>query len=239
MTKLTACVFGASGGIGRALVEALAECDDVALVHAGARQLPPAGHKIRPFRFDLLDEGSIAAAAKTMAGMPPDFVIVATGALSFVDGTGPEKSLRAIDGTRMAELFALNTIGPALIAKHILPLLPRDQRSVFALLSARVGSITDNRLGGWHSYRASKASLNMLVRNFVIEIGRTHPQAVVVALHPGTVDTELSRAFQRGLPEGQLTTPDAAATHLLRVIDSLGPADSGGFFAWDGQAIPF
>jgi NAD(P)-dependent dehydrogenase (short-subunit alcohol dehydrogenase family) len=139
----------------------------------------------------------------------------------------------------MAALFALNTIGPAVIAKHMLPLLPRGRRSVFAALSARVGSITDNRLGGWHSYRASKAGLNMLVRDFAIEMRRTHPHSVIVALHPGTVDTPLSRAFQRNLPDGQLTTSQDAAMHLLAVLDGLTPAESGGFFAWDGQPIPF
>jgi Dehydrogenases with different specificities (related to short-chain alcohol dehydrogenases) len=110
---------------------------------------------------------------------------------------------------------------------------------VLAVLSARVGSIGDNRLGGWHSYRASKAALNMLVRTIAVELGRTHPQAVLVVLHPGTVDTPLSRPFQRNLREGQLMTSEQAAAHLLSVIDSLTPADSGGFFAWDGQPIAF
>ena len=174
-----------------------------------------------------------------MAAAPPGITIVATGALAFGDGAPPEKTLRAIDADRMAGLLAVNTIGPALVAKHVLPLLPRDRRTVFACLSARVGSISDNRLGGWHSYRASKAALNMLVRDFAIEMRRTHPQAIVVALHPGTVDTALSHTFQRNLPEGQLTSPAQAAGHLLQVIDALTPQDSGGFFAWDGSAIPF
>ena len=241
---LTACVFGATGGIGRALVEALAARDDVALVHAGGRRVPEfdaaqTGTKVRPFQFDLTDEATILAAANGMADAPPDLIIVATGALTFADGTAPEKSLRAMDAGRMAAIFALNTIGPALIAKHILPLLPRERRGVFAALSARVGSVSDNRLGGWHSYRASKAALNMLVRNFAIEMRRSHHHAVVVALHPGTVDTGLSRAFQRNLPAGQLTTSADAAAHLLTVLEGLSEADSGGFFAWDGQPIAF
>ena len=236
---VTACVFGASGGIGRALVDALAARDDIALVHAGARGAVEAQGKVRAFRFDMTDEALIAAAAQGMADTPPDLVIVATGALAFADGEGPEKSLRGIDAARMAELFAINTIGPALIAKHMLPMLPRGRRSVFAALSARVGSISDNRLGGWHSYRASKAALNMLVRNFAIELRRTHPQAIVAAVHPGTVDTPLSRAFQRNLAEGQLTSGAQATAHLLAVLDGLTPADSGGFFAWDGRPIAF
>jgi NAD(P)-dependent dehydrogenase (short-subunit alcohol dehydrogenase family) len=240
---LNACVFGATGGIGSALVEALAARADVALVHAGGRRVPVfdgrEASKVRPFQFDLNDEATIAAAAHGIALDPPDLIVVATGALTFADGTAPEKSLRAIDADRMAQMFALNTIGPVLIAKHMLPLLPRERRGVFAALSARVGSISDNRLGGWHSYRASKAALNMLVRNFAIEMRRSHPEALVVALHPGTVDTGLSRAFQRNLPEGQLTTSGEAAAHLVAVLNGLTPADNGGVFAWDGQPIPF
>lgn len=236
---LIACVFGATGGIGGALVEALAAREDVGLVYAGGRRQPAPTGKVTPFRFDLTDEGSIAAAAQAMSATPPSLVIVATGALMFTDGAGPEKSYRAIEKDRLADMLALNTIGPALIAKHVLPLLPREGRGVFAALSARVGSIGDNQLGGWHSYRASKAALNMLVRDFAIEMRRSHRDAVVVALHPGTVDTALSRAFQRNMREGQLTTPEHSALHLLQVIESLTPSESGGFFAWDGQPIPF
>ncbi|MBB4858531.1 NAD(P)-dependent dehydrogenase (short-subunit alcohol dehydrogenase family) [Novosphingobium chloroacetimidivorans] len=239
MSKRNVCVFGATGGIGAALVAALAERDEVACIHAGGRRLPEAGAKVRPFAFDLLDESSIVEAAAGMAEAPPDLIVVATGALAFKDGSGPEKSYRGIDAARMSEMMAVNAIGPALVAKHVLPLLPRDRRAVFAILSARVGSIADNRLGGWHSYRASKAALNMLIRNFAIELRRTHPQTIVVALHPGTVDTPLSRAFQRNLPEGQLTASHEAATNLLGVINGLTPADTGAFLAWDGQRIPF
>lgn len=151
----------------------------------------------------------------------------------------PEKTLRAIQPEAMARMFAVNTIGPALIAKHWLPRLPKDRRAVFAVLSARVGSIGDNRLGGWHGYRASKAALNMLIANFAIEMRRTHPLAVIVALHPGTVATGLSRPFQSGVAPGQLFSPETSAAHLLDVIDRLTPEDSGGFFAWDGTRIPW
>ncbi|VWX46456.1 SDR family NAD(P)-dependent oxidoreductase [Novosphingobium sp. 9U] len=239
MSTLNACVFGATGGIGGALVSALADRADMALVHAGGRTLVEGGSKVRPFVFDFMDESTIAAAARDLGEAPPDITIVATGALAFSDSAGPEKSFRSLDPVRMSEMMTLNAIGPALIAKHVLPTLRRDRRAVFALLSARVGSIADNRLGGWHSYRASKAALNMLMRNFAIEMRRTHPQAVVVALHPGTVDTPLSRAFQRNLPEGQLTSAEQAAGHLLKVIEQLTPAESGAFLAWDGQHIAF
>ena len=231
-----AAIFGSSGGIGAALVRALAEGDVEVL--AGSRSgTSPALAGVTPFAFDLTDEASIAAAVEPWKDDPPDLVIVATGVLTLPDGTGPERSFKALDGDALVEMVRINTIGPALIAKHVLPLLPRDRRSVFAALSARVGSIGDNRLGGWHSYRASKAALNMLIRNFAIEMGRTHKQSVVVGLHPGTVDTPLSEPFQSGLPEGQLTDADEAAANLLAVIDSLGPDQSGDIFDWKGERI--
>lgn len=190
------------------------------------------------FRFDLTDENSIAAVAASMADEPPNLVIVASGVLTLADGTGPERSFRQIDTKAMEQVFRLNTIGPATVAKHMLPLLPRDRRGVFAALSARVGSISDNGLGGWHSYRASKAALNMLIRNFAIEMSRTHGNAAIVGLHPGTVDTALSEPFQSNLPKGQLVEPAVAADNLLTVIDGLGPADSGKIFDWKGEEIP-
>lgn len=239
MTMMKRCaVFGASGGIGAALTALLAAREDVQAVHALSRS-GGAGHgKVVAHRFDLLDESSISSACEAI-GTPLDLVIVATGRLVRETGDGPEKSWRALDAGTMAELYAINTIGPALIARHTLPLLPRDRPAVFAAISARVGSISDNRLGGWHSYRSSKAALNMLVRNLAIELARTHPHAVAVTLHPGTVDTPLSRPFQRGVPAGKLFTPERSARHLLDVIDGLTAAQSGRLMAWDGAEIPF
>lgn len=235
----TAVVFGASGGIGRALTEALAASGRYARIHAGGRQVPddlPSG--VEPFAFDLGDEASIAAAAHRIGG-PVDIVLVTSGVLQdLARAITPEKSFRVIDGAAMAQVLAVNTIGPALIAKHFLTLLPRDRRAVFAALSARVGSIGDNRLGGWHAYRASKAALNMLVTNFAIELKRTNPLAIVAALHPGTVATDLSRPFRRGVAPERLFSPAVAAGHLLAVIEALTPADSGGLFAWDGTRLP-
>jgi NAD(P)-dependent dehydrogenase (short-subunit alcohol dehydrogenase family) len=197
-----------------------------------------AGPKVVPFAFDLLDEGTVAAACAAIGG-PLDLVIVATGRLTYADGAGPEKSTRALSGEHLAEMFAINATGPALIAKHALPRLRKDARGVFAAISARVGSISDNRLGGWHAYRASKAALNMLVKNFALELARTHPQAIAVTLHPGTVDTGLSAPFQRGVAPEKLFTPEVSAAALQRVLDGLKPAQSGGLFAWDGAEIPF
>lgn len=234
----SAAIFGATGGIGHALCLSLAEggCD---LVHAGSRKgTEPVGPAFRPFAFDLTDEDSIAAAAAAMKDDPPEWVIVASGVLTLHDGTGPERTLKRLDPEAMAQVLALNTIGPAMIAKHMLPIMPRERRFVFAALSARVGSISDNGLGGWHSYRASKAALNMLLKNFALEMGRTHKDGVVVGLHPGTVDSELSAPFQSNLPEGQLTAPDEAAANLLGVLAGIRPEDSGKVFDFAGKEVP-
>lgn len=233
---LNTCIFGASGGIGAAFVRRLQVETDVAAIFAGARSTIEAGAKVRPFSFDLGDEASISEAALKIGS--PDLTIVATGMLHSAD-VQPEKTLKMQTPEAYAAAFAINTIGPALIGKHLLPQLPKDRRSIFAVLSARVGSISDNRLGGWHAYRASKAALNMTVRNFAIEMARTHPQAIIIALHPGTVDTELSQPFQRGVAPEKLFTANYAAEQMLQVLGDLTPEDSGQLFAWDGARIPF
>ena len=231
-----AAVFGSSGGIGRALGEALVK--QGVEVWAGCRSGNPRIAGAHTFPFDLGDERSIADAADAMRDAPPDLVVVASGVLTLDDGAGPERSYRSLDPDAMERVFLLNTIGPAIVAKHMLPLFDRKERCVFAALSARVGSISDNRLGGWHSYRASKAALNMLLRNLAIELARTHKQAVVAGLHPGTVDTRLSEPFQSNLPDGQLTAPNHAARSLLDVIAKLQPSDSGNVFDYAGKAVP-
>jgi NAD(P)-dependent dehydrogenase (short-subunit alcohol dehydrogenase family) len=231
--RASAVVIGASGGIGGALEAVLLEEGAFAAVHGFARSRRGAQH------IDLQDEASIAAAAAHVAAGPaPALVIIATGLLHRGDG-GPEKALRDLDPAWLAEVHAVNAIGPALVAKHFLPIMPRNGRTVFAALSARVGSIGDNRLGGWHGYRAAKAALNMLVRNFAIEERRRNDRAIVVALHPGTVDTALSRPFQGNLPPGQLFTPERAALQLLDVIEALKPADSGRLFDYEGREVEF
>lgn len=231
-----AVVFGASGGIGAALSIALAQNGCRVLAGSRSGRLPR-GQGIAHFHFDLANEQSIADAAAQAGKLKPDMVIASTGVLTLSDGTGPERSYRKIDARVMAEILHINTIGPALIAKHFLPCLPRDRRAVFAALSARVGSIGDNDLGGWHSYRASKAALNMLIRNFAIEMSRTHKQAIIAGLHPGTVDSKLSEPFQHNLPAGQLTEPHVAAQNLLNVLENLNSDDSGGVFDLAGKRI--
>ena len=188
-------------------------------------------------RLDLASEASIATAVRGIDG-PVALVLVASGRLHG-EGVTPERSFAELDGEVLAQSFQVNAIGPALVAKHLAPRLAKDQRVVFAALSARVGSIGDNRLGGWYGYRASKAALNMMVRTLAVELARSRPLSVCVALHPGTVDTALSRPFQRHVPPGKLLAPALSAERLLDVLDRLEPKDSGGFYAYDGTPIPF
>jgi len=218
-------VIGATGGIGAALSEALEQRGDRVL-RIGRRTTPG---------LDLLDEASIVAAARA-AGTDLSLVIDATGFLHDARFQ-PEKSLRQIDAAQMAYSFAINATGPALLMKHFLPLLARNGRAVFATLSARVGSIADNRLGGWHSYRASKAALNQILRTAAMELVRTRPQTICVALHPGTVGTTLSGPFAKGGLEGQSSAQSAA--RLLAVIDRLTPAETGLLLDQHGVVIPF
>lgn len=219
-----ALVIGASGGIGSAIAARL-EAD------------PRAGTVTRLSRsvdgVDLTDEGSIARHAAQLEGRRFQLIFCATGALT-IDGRGPEKSLRQIEQQAMLQQFALNAVGPALVIRHFAPLLPRDAPAKMAFLSARVGSIGDNRLGGWISYRAAKAALNQIIRTASVEIARSHPQAVLAALHPGTVATPLSADYAGRHPA---TLPEDAAANLLTVLDRLDPTRSGSFHAYDGEEI--
>ncbi|MBB4955095.1 NAD(P)-dependent dehydrogenase (short-subunit alcohol dehydrogenase family) [Agrobacterium vitis] len=221
-----ALVIGASGGIGTAFVDVL-------------RADPACGQVVTLSRqadgLDITDEASLAAAAERLAaqGMMFDMIICATGALT-INGVGPEKAIKAVTAEGMAAQFALNAIGPALVLKYFTPLLSKSNRALMAFLSARVGSIGDNRLGGWMSYRAAKAALNQIVRTAAIEIARTRPQAVVVSLHPGSVATSLSADFAVGHARIQ---PQESAGLLLNVLDHLSPEQSGGFYAYDGTTI--
>lgn len=228
-----AVVIGAGGTIGAALVRALAVGRLTAPVVAVSRtELPPAPG-IRPLCADLTDEASIAGAAAEVRRIgAPGLVLVATGWLHDA-GRRPEKRWEDLSPEALAHAFAINATGPALVAKHFLPLLPPDRRAVFACLSARLGSIGDNRRGGWYAYRASKAALNMLVRTLAIELRRRAPLAVCVGLQPGTVHSPLSAPFVTAGAKHA----DTAAAELLSVLDRLTPADSGHQYAWDGSRI--
>jgi NAD(P)-dependent dehydrogenase (short-subunit alcohol dehydrogenase family) len=232
MTGQSAVIFGATGGIGSAIADALeadSRFDDVVrFSRAGDSPVP----------VDLTSEASIRDAAAWMKEnrISPSMVFVATGLLHD-DQRGPEKSIRQLDADWLLKSYQVNAVGPALIAKYFLPLMDRKEILRFAVLSARVGSISDNRLGGWYGYRAAKAALNMMIRNLSIEWSRKNDRSIIVALHPGTVDTALSQPFQGNVPSAKLFDSKRAARQLLDVLDALKPADSGKIFAWDGAEI--
>lgn len=232
----SAVIIGSSGGIGCALVEALVAAGDHAPVFAFSRRAEAVAGTVAG-AADLLDEASLAAAAARVATAGPvDLVIVAAGILHG-EGVAPEKSWAALHAAQMTRVLQINMIGPALVAKHFLPLFTKAAPGRFAALSARVGSVSDNRLGGWYSYRASKAALNMLIRNLAIELSRRSPGSLCVGLHPGTVATPLSAPFQRGVPPEQLFSTEQSAAHLLTVLHTLTPAQTGRCFAWNGEEI--
>ncbi len=232
-------IFGAMGAIGGAFSDAVGQQANAGPLVTTSRSAGSFAASAQHFACDLVDESSIAAVATAVTEMAPfDLVINATGLLhDEAADVHPEKAMRQISADAMARVFGVNAIGPALVMKYFLPLMARDKKAVMAHLSARVWSISDNRLGGWYSYRAAKAAQNMLVRTAAIEFARRAPAAVIVGLHPGTVDSNLSAPFQGSTPREKLFTPAQAAAHLLNVIENLSPADSGGCFAWDGARL--
>ena len=228
MAPMKAAIIGASGGIGKALADEL-EGRGAEVLRLSRSSLPP---------VDFDSEAGIAAAAEALRDNSPfDLILIATGLLHG-SGVEPEKTVRAVRGDALDRYFRVNATGPALVIRHFLPLLRRDRRAVMAALSARVGSIEDNRIGGWIGYRASKAALNQIIKTVAIELARTMPQAILVGLHPGTVDTPLSQPYQRNVPPEKLFTPQRSAAALLDVLDRLGSGDSGGCFDWKGERIP-
>lgn len=231
-------IIGSSGAIGGAFVEALSAQYPAAHISAFSRSgTGESKPNVSYYKVDYSDESSIAEAAEIASKEQPiDLVIVATGILHEGEMM-PEKSLRDLSHEKFQRLFEANTITPALVAKHFLPKLQKDNRAVFAALSAKVGSVSDNYLGGWYAYRASKAALNMIIKNSAIEMGRRYKKAIIVGLHPGTVDSELSKPFQKKVPDGKLFTPEYSASQLISVINGLSEEDTGKCFAWDGEEI--
>lgn len=223
-----AIIIGASGGIGSAIQEQLVASRSYAQIWGTSRK--------GPHPLDLTHEPSIAALAEQVksSGLDLRLIFDATGYLHGPQG-GPEKSWSAIDANAMAYQFAINAIGPALLIKHLLPLLPRQGRSVFATISAKVGSVSDNHLGGWYGYRASKAALNQLVKTASIELARKRPHAICLALHPGTVETPLSDPFAKN--NVRLQTPAQSAAAMLDVIGQATTQQSGSLVAYDGTYI--
>ena len=224
-----ALVIGSSGGIGSALCSTLRD--------RGYDVVPLSRTSGGDSYIDIEDERSIAEAANRLVGGAPFSLIFIASGLLHAPGLSPERALRDLDRDQLLRLFSVNAIGPMLVAKHFVPLIARGERAVFAALSARVGSISDNRLGGWYGYRASKAALNMLIKTLAIEVSRTRPDAICVGLHPGTVDTQLSKPFQSNVEAQKLFSPQRSASQLLDVLDGLTPAQTGMCFDWAGKAI--
>lgn len=245
-----ALVLGASGGIGMAFVRQLLADASIVRVCATYRNRALAepllaltatqGDRLQVLPLDLTQETEIEAALATVReGSGRLHTIVNCVGFLHDERQQPEKSLRHIKAENLARYFQINSISAVLLAKHLQPLLRHDERSVFATLSAKIGSIGDNAIGGWYGYRASKAALNMLLRNVAIEYKRVCPQAIVAMLHPGTTDTRLSEPFQRNVPPGKLFSPERTVTQLLAIINNLTPEESGSFFSWDGQKLPW
>ncbi|NQD77259.1 SDR family NAD(P)-dependent oxidoreductase [Pseudomonas sp. CM27] len=245
--KASVLVCGASRGIGLTLCEALLARDDVGRLWAVARHARTApalvalasehGERLALIDCNALDEAALARlATETGTTCPHLHLVVSTLGILHQDGAKAEKSLAQLELSGLQASFATNAFAPILLLKHLLPLL-RKQPATFVALSARVGSISDNRLGGWYSYRASKAALNQLLHTASIELKRLNPAATVLALHPGTTDTELSKPFQANVPEGKLFEPAFAAQCVIEQVGRFGPADSGSFRGWDGERI--
>ena len=245
-----ALVQGASRGLGLALVRALLATDRPRRVVATCRtpetaaelaELAALEPRLDVVPLDVTREESVAAAAdlvRDRAGTL-DLLVNVAGVLHGERGLAPERRLEAVSPDFLRRVFEVNAFGPLLVAKHFHPLLRHDRRAVLANVSARVGSIGDNRTGGWYAYRGSKAAQNMFTRTIAIELRRRAPNAIVVAIHPGTVDTDLSRPFQRSVPPAKLFDGERAARQLLGVLDALTAEQSGSFVAWDGSTIPW
>jgi NAD(P)-dependent dehydrogenase (short-subunit alcohol dehydrogenase family) len=239
-----ALVIGASRGIGLEFVRQLLADQQVTKLYATYRQvtsplLQIQDPRLQCLQVDVTIEDQIAAAAKMIAASGHLHLVVNCVGILHTEQLQPEKSLRHIESDRLLQYFQTNSISAVLWAKHLQPLFKHPEKSIFASLSAKVGSIGDNQLGGWYGYRASKAALNMLMRNVSIEYHRTCPNSIVVLLHPGTTDTDLSWPFQANVPEGKLFGVDRAVSQLLKVINQLEISDKGTFFNWDGAELPW
>ena len=232
-------IIGGSGAIGSEFVNQLDSFDNNQIYTFSRSECSFFSESVSSYSIDLTDEESIINAKNIIFDKGPfDIIIVATGILhdEFVK---PEKALRQLDSKNFEHIYKINTIGPALIMKHFAPLMNKNQHSIFAVLSARVGSVDDNHLGGWYAYRASKAALNMVMKNTAIEIARLNKNAIFVSLHPGTVDSNLSEPFKKNVKPEKLFSPNFSVSNLLSVLSTLSPKDTGSFFAWDGKKIPF
>ena len=231
-------ITGVSGALGKAFVNILAAIDVVETINVFSRSEENFhSEKIFTHLIDYKNEDEIIEASKiSSAKSSLDLVIVANGILHN-EQVFPEKKISEITEEKFQEVFFVNTILPSIIAKHFIPKLSQNNQSIFAFMTARVGSISDNKLGGWYAYRASKAALNMVIKNLSIEVGRKNKNAVLVGLHPGTVVSNLSKPFQSNVPEKNLFTPDQSVNYLLKILLNLKIEDTGKIFAWNGDEI--
>tara|TARA_A100001015_G_scaffold118243_1_gene131149 strand:- start:861 stop:1574 length:714 start_codon:yes stop_codon:yes gene_type:complete len=230
-------IIGGSGSIGKAFVNYYNNQVDVEKIYCFSRtDQTHSSEKVINKKIDIEDEESIKNAAIKIGENKIDLVIVATGLLH-TEIFGPEKSIKEIDLKTFKKIFSVNAFGPALIGKHFLPLLSKNSRSVLAFLSARVGSISENKIGGWYSYRSSKAALNQLIKNFSIEAKRINPNAIILGLQPGTVDSNLSKPFKKNVTKDNLFSADYSVKMLVDVIEKSTVEDSGELLAWDGSNI--
>ncbi|MGH1441671.1 MAG: SDR family NAD(P)-dependent oxidoreductase [Cellvibrionaceae bacterium] len=244
--SLNVAIIGATGGIGRSLVALLVKDPLLKTLYCCSRSsfeldsYQQSLDNIHSVEIDISNDESIKSAAGIIArqGHSLDLIIVATGLLHNDGGLKPEKSLQQLSSENFLNNMTVNALGPALVAKYFIPLMSKNKRTFFGAFSARVGSISDNGLGGWHSYRASKAAVNMLLKNISIEYKLKSPQLIVAGLHPGTVDTDLSKPFQKNVKPEKLFTSEFSAKQILSVINKLSLNDSGYCFAWDGKRIP-
>ena len=230
-------IIGSSGAIGRAFLDAYIADKDISNIYSISRtEVKSNDKRIIHINIDVTDEVSVKAAASKIEENRLDRLIVATGVLH-TKSFGPEKSIKDIKIENFVKIFSVNTFGPALIGKHFLPLMTKDQKSIVAFLSARVGSISENKLGGWHAYRASKSALNQIIKNFSIEAKRTNSSGIIIGLQPGTVKSKLSEPFQKNVKKGKLFLPEDSVDSLIKVIENVMQNDSGKIFDWEGEEI--
>ena len=232
-------VIGSSGAIGNSISKLLKSEISVESVYNFSRSaISESSEKEKNIYIDIENEDSIIESIKKIPkDIKFDLIFVATGILHNDEDIYPEKSIKDISGNELKKVLMVNTIGPALIGKYFIPFLNKNNRNVFAFLSARVGSISNNKIGGWYSYRASKSALNQIIKNFSIEIKRSNPNSIFVGLQPGTVKSNLSKPFQKNVNSENLFSPDYSAKKLLDVINNLSIEDTGKLFAWDGEEI--
>ena len=232
-------VIGSSGSIGSEFVSQLDSLNADHVYAFSRSEKSFFSETISTYNIDIVNEESIINATNLIQEKGPfDVIIVATGILHD-ENVKPEKALRQLNASNFEYIYKINTIGPSLVMKHFSPLLNKNEKSIFAVLSARVGSVEDNHLGGWYAYRASKAALNMVMKNTAIETGRFNRNSIFVSLHPGTVDSKLSDPFKKNVKPEKLFTAEFSVNKLLSILADLEIKDSGGFFAWDGKKIPF